>query len=284
MRPSAVAARPGALALGAVLVLAVGWIGLRSSAACSCSQAFGVVWILPGEHDPAPTNSHVWVFGAYQRDLRATLRVAEGDAEVPVTARRLSFGEVTALELVPTAPLAPNRTYEVVAASSSSEVETTFTTGDGPDETAPDALRFDSARYRHPPMDAACRSGNPFVELKLHLPDDVVMLAIWTARSDGIDYTRPPDAWHPYDSSVVTLDFDEFFLDLGRGDDRSSEPTPSPGERPKKFELGDPHQCGFATYDLPPPGTTRIGVRGLDLAGNRTAAVEFDVVVPVPDK
>lgn len=103
-------------ALGVAMVLVLGVLApARDADACSCGRPVPSVW--PLATDVAPLDSHVWVFDpptgldGVARPLQ--LRLA-GGALVATDVRPMASDEARVSELIPRAPLAPGKAYEVV--------------------------------------------------------------------------------------------------------------------------------------------------------------------------
>jgi uncharacterized protein (TIGR03382 family) len=180
----------------------LGLLAATASPALPCSAPAGWATAVPFPADGAtevPTNArlaaiYVWsVFYSVESEPgfaeHLALRDASG-AEVAVERKRSSRGEDTIETLVPVAPLAPDATYQLVdhlgeaSTCMGSEagclddeptVIATFTTGSGPDVTAPTfaGLATLSSRFAPASVDDPC-GAHSYVDHALH----------WNAATD----------------------------------------------------------------------------------------------------
>lgn len=222
-------------------------------------------WPLPESF--APVNTHVSLELADRERatkpacaelalFAAPTATAGSPSAVPVGCREANVAlamPITRVELTPLSPLVAMARYEVRAGA---RVVATFSTGGVNDTTPPRWLGVAKARHVAAPAISLGGTGATIaIELQDLATDDLdvvdeVRYAIWIQRGPGaIDYAAMP--------TLVER---------------------APAARPPVIEIGevgcDPHGL---SVDRPRP-ITRVGVRAIDRAGNRTAPSEASVV------
>ena len=236
----------------------------------------------------APPNTHFWLFSPPDWDRRVCDETPKADPTEPkcregeyalqlhaapsaiaprqalaadVHVYRSEKGAVT--ELVPRAALAAGRRYEVrLVDAQGREVRLvgTFRVQGPADHKAPSLAEIKSAeRYRPPPVQIS-KSGariltidmydsKPGVVVELAKPSRASFFAVWVGEpGKSIDFSAPPNTYDRANSGSV------FELDLGGSD-----------------------MCGASTFVIPDRDAVRIGIRAVDLAGNRSQGRGVDV-------
>lgn len=242
---------------------ALGALGLAAhdAGACSCAGP-GTTLLTPAHAEAAPLNTRVRVRTASGGRGRVVLRAHGSGAEIAVTERRTPYGAtLSAVEVTPSAPLAPETRYEVAIWDDQLHpplrVFGTFRTGAAADTTAP---RFDkigavraarAVRYGG----GSCQAPGPWVTI------------------DGIDASDPGRADAQLAMGVWVGDAS------GRVDGAS---PPVAVERPHQgsLQLGRSSVCDPRDFAFPSAVSLWLGLAAIDEAGNRSPMRKVRVDLP----
>lgn len=273
-----------------VCVCALGTHATNEAQAGSCYRE--QPWrSFPGAMTAAPPNTHFWLFsprdwdrrvcdetpneenqpepkcqqGEFTLQLHAAPSAASARKDQALAADvhvyRSEKGAVT--ELVPRAALAAGRRYEVrLVDAQGREVRLvgTFRVKGPADHKAPSLGKIKSAERHRPSPVQSMKNGariltidmydsKPGVVVGFAKPSRAPLFAVWIGESGKpIDFSAPPNTYDRANSGSV------FELDLGGSD-----------------------MCGASTFVIPDRDAVRIGIRAVDLAGNRSQGREVDV-------
>lgn len=231
---------------------------VRDAGACSCAGPRTRL-LAPTAADDVPLNARVRLWGpaAAASSARYALRVHGQTAEVAVTTRTMPYGDVSILELVPNAPLAPGAQYEVATIDDTAHppvtVYGTFTTGADMDTTAPHVDEPGTVSVKHGTHFGTCGTPGPWIAIEGMRASDPgrakaqLAIAFWVADANGkIDDTKPPTAIEKI------------------------EPTRAPGAT--SLTLGNASVCDPRSFPFPKRGGPfGLGLALVDEAGNKSA-------------
>jgi hypothetical protein len=246
--------------LGLSLTLTL--LSTRRSEACSCAGVSTTV--VPSPTQPAPLNTHVWVFngppdGTYRLQsseqpvvLKSVRFAAHGERGEGYPREKLALVD----ELIPQHELAANTRYELVHEGSTEQrVISTFKTGQARDDApprwrGPTQLRLTETSY----APEGCSIGQPSATIGIEpvegeaSPAEQLLFAV---------YAQNPDA--PDDKPVT--------LHRLRG---------------AKLWLFGGTLCDPRDFDFPKPLVkTKLVLKALDLAGNASDEQRLDIVGPL---
>lgn len=251
--------RAALLAVGVFVVA----IGVRDASACSCAGPSESLFSPPRDHD-APLNAHV-VVELPNPSVQPIIR-AHGGGDVAFTRKAINGGTwSTMVELVPTAPLAPQTRYEVGVVDSKAHPPITifgsFTTGTAADTTPPKLASLGPVLVRKNArvMSGMCFASGPWLTLDAIAASDPgrndahLSLLVWQGDANGrVDDTKPPLA------IVAVSD--------------------------KHAQVGSGSICDPRRLTLPEKGAVVFGFAATDEAGNRspTQKVRVDLGSATP--
>ena len=192
------------------VLLALGVLGaalvVRDAPACSCSPPSPNM-ISPEPTTDAPLNTRVRLElpEPMPEGNTVVFRVHGETANVKTTERKMPYGPVNVVELVPTTALAPSTRYEVGYIDPNKHPSTTilgsFKTGTTADTTAPKFTKMGAVSAMKNPANnmGSCSVNGPWVQIEgLEANDGArsaseISYAIWLANAAGvIDETKTP--------------------------------------------------------------------------------------------
>jgi hypothetical protein len=205
--------RRGLVAAG---VLVLGLVRVADARACWCT---GPIDAFVGPGDDAPLGAVVrLVVPARSSHASAVVLREVGGAKIGAGVRTWLDGDLTFVELRPTALLKKSTQYELAlvdpAAFPSTTVFGTFRTGAAEDRIAPKlaAVGTAVAKSNPSPGGGSCAIFGPWIEIGPVLADDPgrpdakLMYAIWAADAAGnIDTAKPPQALVDSYGGTVTV-------------------------------------------------------------------------------
>jgi hypothetical protein len=247
--------RKGLVVAGA---LALGLVRIEDARACSCMGPHDTFVGPAGDDVPIGAVVRVAVPTRSSHAPAAVVVGEVGGSKVDAGVRSWPDGQLTVIELRPTARLKPTTRYEVAVvdpkAYPSTRVFGTFQTGAGEDRTAPklDAIGTAVAKVNAHPNGGSCGIAGPWIEIgPVHAedpgrPNAQLMFAVWAADAAGhIDTAKPPQALvQPYQGTIT----------LGRS------------------SLCDPHD-----FPIPKAPFLALAIAAIDESGNLSPARKLRV-------
>ncbi|MBS2016204.1 MAG: hypothetical protein JST00_25200 [Deltaproteobacteria bacterium] len=238
----------------------------HEASACSCvGPQLGLTVPVPATDAPLLTRVRIALPDPARAGVNGAVVLRKhGGATVATTTRTFADGRwVATVEIVPTAPLAPDTTYEVAVvepdAHPSTTVVTGFTTGKALDTTAPqlDALGAATVHRNARAMSSMCQTAGPWVTIEgvdAHdpsRPDASLVFGVWLADANGvIDAKKPPTALRTAHQRMLVI--------------------------------GQQSICDPYSFPFPRGGVVWLGVAAIDESGNTSAMrrVRIDLGAP----
>ncbi len=283
--------------------IGIGLLVLAITAPTRSADALSCGYVAPWSSAPtpmqiAPLNTHVWAFGppapersacapeepqycterVYEFRLRRASRGASEGQDVPIEVVKSQTARQTAFEIVPKQNLEARRRYELWLLDSGEVYPTrllgTFRTGTAADQQAPKWSGLTHSSWQPPkpvapghPRRVVLAWGSPGIPLFGAPAHDGpkpawIRYAVWTADpGQKVDYESPPTTY-----------VEEYPAPL--------PPENGPPQTGPLLEIGGSDGCWDSPFVIPKDKKTiLVGMRALDIAGNRSAPSELTITL-----